>query len=292
MAMMLLTTLMSTAQVPVGRREGNGYYGNNAAQEIYKQQIVILEVGGKAEVYLPSFIRELRPSSVNFRSNDYIDVVTQNRDYCTIRGRKSTRATQLICHFRWDEIVSGKKINHEDHYSFNVQVLRVEPEGVSLPQITTVGWDCSKSVSPVLYPKSAECGFTYRIADMSIATVSTGGVIVGRQLGETELTVTTSNGFSATGTVRVVIPQCEDVKFEASTKDFDYVGDEMDLTPEISPSRAKPQLTWESSDPNILTVDQNGHVKAISEGKAAIWLYTDNGKKYYKNYKVKVPKKK
>lgn len=271
------------------------YHGDrnypNRQYDALQNQVTIVEVGGTAELYLPSRIRELRPTSVTFRSNDYVDVSRQTREYCTIRGRKSVRATQVICRYRWEEVSAGKKIPHEDFYTFNIAVLRVEPEAVNIDQELVVGWDCETVLRPVLYPENAECGFTYRSSDTKVATVSTRGVVRGVSLGEADITITTTTGLTTETHIRVAIPECESISFDTPSKHFEEIGDEMDLSVTIKPLHAEPQLRWESSDPDIISVDDQGHIRALAPGKAAIWLRTDNGKQHYKNFKIKEPKK-
>lgn len=286
-----LISVAGFAQVTPGRRDDSYQTSGGRDNRVQQQNLVMLETGATAELYLPYFIRELRLTSVNFRSNDYVEVTSSNREYCTIRGKRSTKATQVVCRYKWEEVRKDKKETHEDYYTFNVAVLRVEPEGVNLPQEILVGWGESVYLHPELYPKNAECGFTYRSKDMNVASVSTSGLIQGINLGETEVEVSTTSGHSAFTTIRVVIPACTKVEFSPSSKNFELIGDEMDLIPEIRPQHAAPQLSWESSDTSVLTIDQNGHVRAVGEGKAAIWLRTDNGKQYYKNFKIKKPKK-
>ncbi len=46
----------------------------------------------------------------------------------------------------------------------------------------------------------------------------------------------------------------------------------------VSPSNAKDKsLTWTSSDSNVVTVDENGNIKALKEGKATITVTTTDG---------------
>ena len=47
----------------------------------------------------------------------------------------------------------------------------------------------------------------------------------------------------------------------------------MEYTMELEPAEAtRPQLIWESSDPSVLSVDQNGLVTALKTGKATLTL--------------------
>ena len=58
-----------------------------------------------------------------------------------------------------------------------------------------------------------------------------------------------------------------------------YVGDLLSLKVAIAPSDAKKQdLVWISSDTSIVTVDENGNIKALKEGKVTITVTTKDGK--------------
>lgn len=268
----------------------HGRAGNNNGVTVNQPQYTIVEVGGSAQLFLPSYINELSPTKVRFVSNDYVTVKSQYKTDCTIVGKKASSNVQVICRYSWETVDNGQKKSHDDVFVFYVRVIRVDPEGINLPQEMEVGWGKSFDLKPELYPEHAECGFSFKSDDTDIASISTKGRIEGLELGETVLTVTTTNGLTASTVLRVVIPQCEHIEFEQSVRTFDTVGDEMKLTPVIKPLHAEPNITWESSDPEVITVDQDGNCKAVAAGKAAIWIKTDNGKKYYKNYKIKEPK--
>lgn len=62
------------------------------------------------------------------------------------------------------------------------------------------------------------------------------------------------------------------------------VGEEAKLVATVSPVNAKDKsLTWKSSDTKVVTVDENGNVKAVGKGTATITVTTNEG-----NFKAKV----
>lgn len=64
------------------------------------------------------------------------------------------------------------------------------------------------------------------------------------------------------------------------TKTKVEIGRSIKLTPTITPDNATEKaVTWSSSDNNIATVDENGLVTAISEGKATVTVTTKDGNK-------------
>ena len=90
----------------------------------------------------------------------------------------------------------------------------------------------------------------------------------------------TSNGTSATCSVTV---QNKVVEPESVTLDQTEVtikaGKTVTLVATINPSYADDQtLTWSSSNAAIASVDENGVVTGVAEGKATITVKTVNGK--------------
>lgn len=51
------------------------------------------------------------------------------------------------------------------------------------------------------------------------------------------------------------------------------------LTCRLNPSNAETTLTWKSSKPSVISVDDEGYVTPLKPGKAKITVKTDNGKK-------------
>ncbi len=73
--------------------------------------------------------------------------------------------------------------------------------------------------------------------------------------------------------------EVESVSMEKTTLDIN-VGDEAELKATVKPSDAEDQeLTWTSSDTSVVTVDKNGKIKALKEGKATVTVTSKNGKK-------------
>ena len=56
-----------------------------------------------------------------------------------------------------------------------------------------------------------------------------------------------------------------------------YVGCKLELTAEYYPSDAYAPMTWTSSDNNVATVDENGHVEIVGAGDATITVSTLGG---------------
>ncbi len=111
---------------------------------------------------------------------------------------------------------------------------------------------------------------TWESSNENVATVNNGEVIaVGP--GETTITVTaTENGNTYTATCKVVVEKLQDDTILIDENDFDLsIGHTRKLNV-IGDGVEGANVTWESSDSNTISVDENGVVTALKEGKATI----------------------
>ncbi|MBO4680185.1 MAG: InlB B-repeat-containing protein [Lachnospiraceae bacterium] len=115
---------------------------------------------------------------------------------------------------------------------------------------------------------------TWKMADTSIATVSAKGIVTGRRVGTTKLTITITddNGVGKKFTCDVVVTNqlATGVELNASSLKLDG-GQTYKLTATVSPTEAgNKEVKWSSSDTSVATVDNNGVVKAIGKGSCSI----------------------
>ncbi len=80
-------------------------------------------------------------------------------------------------------------------------------------------------------------------------------------------------------------------KIEFSDTALEMAADsKVELSYSLQPENANEVLIWESSDPSIAEVDNNGVVKGVKKGKCNITVYTDNPKKKRGQVKIEVKK--
>ncbi len=115
----------------------------------------------------------------------------------------------------------------------------------------------------------------------TVATVSSTGLVTAVAAGDAKITVTTADGeFTATCGVHVTdaVVSVTGVSLSKTSTSL-YVGDNETLTATVTPNDATNlNVTWESSDEDIVTVD-DGVLSAIAVGTATITVTTEDGNK-------------
>lgn len=132
----------------------------------------------------------------------------------------------------------------------------------------------------------------WKSSDTSVAGVDENGNISTCGVGTATITALTEDGgFKAQCTVRSVVQDIS-VKgvFITNTVEAIPVGTDYQLTSFIYPSSASNKnITWTSSDPNVISVNNMGIIHANAEGYAAITAAADNGREDYFTLAAVVP---
>ena len=140
----------------------------------------------------------------------------------------------------------------------------------------------SLSLSAVISPSDVtDKTLTWTSSDPEVAMVEN-GTVRALSAGTAAIIVATENGKTAVCMVTVPASQTPPSEAEALSLDRSTlsltVGEEQVLTASVFPSDAADKtLTWTSSDPAVATVE-NGTVRALSAGTAAVVASTSNGK--------------
>ena len=145
---------------------------------------------------------------------------------------------------------------------------------LSIPESAVLGVKESLDLSPMEGSCPAlYCGFT--TSNKKYAKVSSKGVATGAKAGSAVITVTAFDGRTATCEIRVMKAPSKVTLSE--TRLALSVGDEAVLQA-ILPERTASALTWTSSNPNALAVE-NGRLTAKAPGSATVTVSTFNKKK-------------
>ena len=137
----------------------------------------------------------------------------------------------------------------------------------------------SKEIKASIVPSNATLqGLKYLSSDDSIAIVDEKGVVTGKAVGKVEIKITDEEEKIETKcNVTVVIP-VETIALETTTINMN-IGDIKSIKSTITPTDATNQnVKWETSNSEIVAVNQNGQVKAQKIGTVKIKVISlDNG---------------
>lgn len=127
------------------------------------------------------------------------------------------------------------------------------------------------------YPNnSSNKNVIYKTADENIIKIDDRGYPVAVDNGETMLTVISSENESVTDEVKVIVnTKISSINAKPLDK-YIQIGDEKQLEYEIFPEKTvNKNVTWKSSDDNILTVDEKGVVTAVNNGNVTVTIQSE-----------------
>ncbi|MEO9476599.1 MAG: Ig-like domain-containing protein [Cyclobacteriaceae bacterium] len=169
--------------------------------------------------------------------------------------------------------------SHTATCSVNAFVPEVEPTGVTLDQSSfDLEVNSSLSLVATVAPANAtDKSVTWQSSNASIVSVDQTGKVTAIASGNATIKVTTQVGdHSATCAVNayVSVTGVELVNPSLTMK----VGETKTLSAQTKPPSAdNQQVTWETSDPPVITVDADGNIESIASGSATITVKTADG---------------
>lgn len=104
-------------------------------------------------------------------------------------------------------------------------------------------------------------------SNAEIAKVDDKGIVTGVKAGDATITVKTEDG-GFTDTIKVTVTAADTTITLDKTSATMKTGETLTLKVTATPSGSK--VVWKSSDEKLATVDSNGNVKAVAEGKVTI----------------------
>ena len=198
-------------------------------------------------------------------SNEEIATVDENGVVTAIRGGEcdiivTTEERQLkaLCHITVKEYLSTITLDRNFTY-INI--------GSYTDLLATVTTDTATNKNVI-----------WKTANSAIATVDQTGRVTAVNYGTTVITAVAEDGGGATATcvVQVVEPV---TSITLTDKELHMIaGDTYIIGATILPSNATVKtLRWESTNPAVATVDEDGEVTAVAGGKCRIYAYSTDG---------------
>lgn len=171
--------------------------------------------------------------------------------------------------------VGGNYTSWKDCVSYDANV-RIKAFTDSLVPVTGIIFDVdnkellkgeSFTIGVTLEPEDAKGNLTWTSSNPTVASVDDNGRVTALKTGATTITAAT-NGVSASCVVTVKSPATSiSLSSEAETLG---IGSSMVLSATVLPEDTTDKVIWESSDPNVVEVNDEGEVVAKSKGTAVI----------------------
>ena len=190
-------------------------------------------------------------------SNDKVVTVDEN-GMVTAVGRGSAEVTVTV---------GNKKATAKIEVLVPITSVQINKDKVEVVKNQTV------ILSAIINPSDTteDTTVTWESDDSSIATVDENGVVTGKSEGVVVIRGTLQNGMEISSEVTVTIIPVDSISFE--DKEMTVLkGKETLLNVLINPSNATEieEITFESSDDTIITVDENGRIRGLKAGTATI----------------------
>lgn len=161
--------------------------------------------------------------------------------------------------------------------SSEVTVYKALPSQIKLSKTTaTMLVGDSERLSYTIEPSYAIYTVAWASSREDVVQVSQTGQITAVGSGTATVTVTTDNGKSSSCAVTVP-PQPTGLTLSTESLSI-IMGRTVKLTYTLQPTNARARsVVWQSSDPQVCAVTQNGSLSALKPGEATITATTDNG---------------
>ena len=151
----------------------------------------------------------------------------------------------------------------------------------TMVELGGTGYTLTATVSEGKFASSGDTSVTWSSSDEEIATVDQNGHITAVAAGTATITASLVDGTSASCNVTVVVAdQIDSVTLNKRNVTLYTSGDKTSekLIATVSGgSQADTNVTWTSSNEAVATVDQDGNVTAVAQGKATITATASDG---------------
>ena len=137
------------------------------------------------------------------------------------------------------------------------------------------------TLTATVHPENAaNKNVSWTSSNAGVASVDASGKVSAQSVGTAKITVTTEDGGKTASCSVTVSPiAVTGISLNKTTMSL-LIGGTEKLTATVSPSNAtNKNVSWTSSNSNIVTVDSNGNVSAIKDGTAVITATTEDGGK-------------
>lgn len=161
------------------------------------------------------------------------------------------------------------------------------------PAANTLAVGGTLQLSCVPSPAGASAQVTWKSSSSKVASISSSGLVTARQPGVVTLTATSRQSKKVTASLRVVVfhpdaPTSISLPLSALPLETSQT---YELTPTLSPAKAKGGVTWRSSNSRVVSVSAKGVLSARSAGSATVTVTSNYNPNVSASVRVTVTKK-
>ncbi|MGE5473517.1 MAG: S-layer homology domain-containing protein [Ignavibacteriales bacterium] len=210
-----------------------------------------------------------------------IDLVAGEKYPITLQFRENQGYANID--LSWSSNRQAKEIIPQSQL-YPAEITRVN--GVTLPETLELYVEDESTLTPAFDPADATYKeVTWTTSDSSIASVDSNGKVTALAAGTAVITVTTADG-GKTDTCSVTVSEKQNETVSVTGVSvlpktlLLTVYQFSTLTATVEPDNATcKNVTWKSSEPGIVAVDEDGDVTALAVGTAVITVTTEDGSK-------------
>ena len=202
-------------------------------------------------------------NSVATVENGLITALNEGKTTITVKSKDGYKSSSL-------ELTVNKK----------PPVIHVESISLDETELNMLTGDRVTLSASVLPDNAKNKSVTWSSSDESVATVNNRGRVTAAGAGTATITATTvDGGLTATCTINVIQKVVPVVGVSLNTDELEInVGGTSSLVATVLPVNATNKgVSWNSTDPNVATVSDDGVVTAISAGETIITVTTSDG---------------
>lgn len=219
--------------------------------------------------------------SPDIATNQKVGWTSMDTSVATIDANGNVRGISCGCTTIICSALDGSGVKDQCEVTVRARVKEIQLSRTTLELV--IGNEACPSTYRLDYSVQPEDAFvqtvTWTSSDECVATVDEDGVIHGLKTGTAIITATSDDQSCQTPvTCKVVIGKAVSSVRLLGVETVMRVNSNQTIKTEILPTDAYNQnLIWESSDPDVITVDGNGNVRAVATGSAVIKCSTTDG---------------
>lgn len=244
-----------------------------------------MKVGDVKTLHLPTSVTSKYLQSTRFyaASPEYADVKSSTLTSVTVVAKKALSAPVIIrCDYTYLVLRDGRYVyGGTSFFDFQVTVQDIPVTSISLPSEKTIYVGEREELDPSITPSNATSTLEWSSSVYSIINIDKNtGSMLAQRTGTSIITVTSSNGKSASCTVTAIRRSVDVTGVSVSPSNYTInEGESYTLVATVTPSNATDKsITWTSDNPAAVSVSSTGTITGKAAGTAYITARSSNGK--------------